>query len=248
MVAFLAGGERGASRRRGEARRGPPPSRRRRSPPTPARRSSLPAALDARLHALGGARDRVRPDARQALLPAAGWRRSSAGFERVTGQDLPEAEAEQALLRDADLLRRQPRRAARRRRADVVAAATPSGSTSSWSWPSCWPSRWPTRRPRRRREAVGGWFVLNDWSRARRPGRGLAREHLRPGRQVEDVRQLDRRRRPHRRRGAGLDGGSAAGSGSTASSGARARPPAPPTTSARCWPTPRPASASSPAT
>ena len=92
--------------------------------------------------------DRVEPDAREALLPAArrqGGRRIRAPHR----QDVPEAEAEQALLREADLLRRQPRGAARRRRPDVVARATPSGSTSSWSWPLSSPGRSQTQAPRR---------------------------------------------------------------------------------------------------
>lgn len=51
--------------------------------------------------------------------------------------------------------------------------------------------------PEEAAKAVGGWFVLNDWSARDVQAEGSAREHLRTGREVEDLRQLGRLRRDH---------------------------------------------------
>ena len=85
--------------------------------------------------------------------------------------------------------------------------------------------------------------------RPRRPGRGRCATNIfGPVGEVEDLRQLDRLRRAHRRRAARLAGGDRAGAGRRRGLVRGRRRPAPPTTSARCSPTPRPASGSSPAT
>ena len=175
------------------------------------------------------------------------WRGSSPATSGVTGRTFPKLKPNKRFYETPVLLRRQPRGGARRRRGDVVAE----------------PHRLPrlragaglrARQAARRRHARGGrgrgrrLVRPQRLERPRRAGRGRPPQRLRPGGEVEDLRQLDRRRRHHRRRAARLAGGDGAGSASTASSGARARRPAPRTTSARCWPTPRRASGSSPAT
>ena len=54
-------------------------------------------------------------------------------------------------------------------------------------------------------DAVGGWFVLNDWSARDVQADDARRNIFGPVDQVQDVRQLDRLRRRDRRRRAGLD-------------------------------------------
>ena len=84
--------------------------------------------------------------------------------------------------------------------------------------------------------------------RPRRAGRGGPTQRVRAGREVEDLRQLARPRRAHRRRAARLDGrtGPRAGRRRGLVRGDDRQPA--PTTSARCSPTPPPASGSSRAT
>ena len=73
-------------------------------------------------------------------------------------QDVPEAEAEQALPRGADLLRRQPRGAAGRRRGDVVAVAHRVARLRARAGLRAGPAA-RRRHARGGAAAVGGWFV-----------------------------------------------------------------------------------------
>lgn len=54
-------------------------------------------------------------------------------------------------------------------------------------------------------DAVGGWFVLNDWSARDVQADDARRQRVRAGDQGQDVCQFDRLRCRHCRRGAGLD-------------------------------------------
>ena len=101
--------------------------------------------------------------------------------------------------------------------------------------------------PAEAREAIGGWLVLNDWS-----AREVQAEEVRHGVFGPAVKSKTFAN------SIGCDVSAptrcptgpppADGCGSTARSGAKAAPPIPPTTSARCSPTPRPGSGWSPAT
>ena len=132
------------------------------------------------------------------------WRRSSLGFERVTGRTFPK-------LKPNDRFREAP--------TFYVANHTSVLADGEDMW---WPSHTKyldfelelacvLREAARRRDAGGGdrrggrLVRLERLERARRPGRRRAAQHLRPRRQVEDVRQFDRLRRRDRGRGAGLD-------------------------------------------
>ena len=208
--------------------------------------AAVPPALDPRVHALGAARDRLEPDAGEGLLPRPGGQ-GRARLRADHRQAVPEAQAERPLPRGADVLRRQPHVGAGRRSGDVVALAHAVPRLRARA-------RVRAGQAARRRDARGGGrrrrrlVRPQRLERARRAGRRRAAQHLRPGDQGQDVRELDRLRRGHRRRAPRLDGDATAASGSTASCGARARPPTRSTRSARCSPTPRPASGSTPAT
>ena len=97
-------------------------------------------------------------------------------------------------------------------------------------------------------DAVGGWFVLNDWSARDVQADDARRNIFGPVIKAKtfansigcDVVTADARPR--------LDGNATAACGSTASCGARAPPPTRSTRSARCSPTPRRARSSTPAT
>ena len=140
-------------------------------------------------------------------------RRAAAAYERVTRGTFPPLQAEQGASTSGP-----PSTSATTPRCSPTASRcggrpTPSSSTSSWSSRSCSPARSPTRRRRRPRAAIGGWFVLNDWSARDVQADDVAPVDLRPGREVEDVRQLARLRRADGRRRARLAAAARAGAG-----------------------------------
>ena len=246
MLAFLAGGEaaREAAAAAVDAARRDPAARADPSAATlPFRPRSLRAFMLFESHVVQSARMLVKH-----FFPAP-VARAMETYERVDARHVPAAEDRRRRFYERpDVLRRQPHDGARRRRADVVAVATRERSTSSWSWRSCSRGRSPTRRPQEAAAAIGGWFVLNDWS-ARDVQADDAR-HAIFGPVVKaktfanslgcDVLTADARAR------LAADARARAGRRRAVVRGHDRRRRS--TTSARCWPTPRRASGSAPAT
>ena len=198
------------------------------SRPTPTAGPAVPAALDARVHALGVAR----------RSPRAGcW--SSASSRRRRRRPSPASSGSPA----GPFPKLKPNERFHETPTFYVANHTAVLADGEDMW---WPRTrkyldfelelaFVLRQAARRRDARGGGATRSAAGSSSTTGapatcrpRTLRAQHLRPGDQVEDLRQLDRLRRAHRRRAARLDRRRPAGSGSTASSGARARPPGPP--------------------
>jgi hypothetical protein len=155
LLSFLAGGKEAVTRARAAIARAPEadPSR----AVLPFRPRSIRAFMLWEQHVIDSSRMLVKK-----FFPAPAAK-VVLGYERLTGKTVPEAQAQRPLPRGADLLHREPHIRTRRRRGHVVAVAHEVPRLRARARLR---AREPLvdATPEEAIDAVGGWFVLNDWS------------------------------------------------------------------------------------